>query len=99
MHPEEDPAFFRKPLPAFPAFGSKKEKKAKAVGFFMQRRIHLSKVSHTFHIVFHAKSLFLHEKGFVCGKPVCCIPLHINFSTYGRIVDFQPLFKEKMWKT
>ncbi|MBS5574444.1 MAG: hypothetical protein KHX34_13825 [Clostridiales bacterium] len=58
MHPEEDPAFFRKPLPAFPAFGSKKEKKAKAVGFFMQRRIHLSKVSHAFHIVFHAKSPF-----------------------------------------
>ena len=38
--------------------GSKKEKKAKAVGFFMQRRIHLSKVSHTFHMVFHAKSPF-----------------------------------------
>lgn len=32
-------------------------------------------------------------------NPVRCIPLHINFSTYGRIVDFQALFKEKMWKT
>lgn len=44
--------------PPSPAFDSKKYRVAEAVGFFMQRRIHLSKVSHTFHMVFHAKSPF-----------------------------------------
>lgn len=45
------------------------------------------------------KALFLHEKDFACGKLPRCIPLHINFSTYGPIVDFQAPFKEKLWKT
>lgn len=45
------------------------------------------------------KALFLHEKGFVCGKLPRCILLHINFSTYGPTVDFQAPFKEKLWKT
>uniref|UniRef100_UPI0040259B85 hypothetical protein n=1 Tax=Gemmiger formicilis TaxID=745368 RepID=UPI0040259B85 len=45
------------------------------------------------------KALFLHEKGFVCGKLPRCILLHINFSTYGSTVDFQAPFKEKLWKT
>ena len=92
-------AFFSKDFQLFFRFRPTGARRSGGAGFLCSAACAIHKFP-TFSTWFSTqKALFLAEKGFVCGKSVGRLPLHINFSTYGPIVDFQASFKEKMWKT